>query len=211
MEALKTAIDFIDEVIRIIRGSKTIPDSKAALAERFGFDDVQTTAIVQMPLGRLAGLEKIKIEDELNALHAKIAELEGILGDGHKIREIVKDEAYAVRDRYIDDRRTEITMVSGEVDIEDLIPNEDSILTLTHNGYIKRLPADTYRLQNRGGRGVSGLAKRTTILPNICSPAPLTSMCFSSPTSAGSTVSRHIRCPRAAEPLRGLTSSISCL
>ena len=160
LEALKTAIDFIDEVIRIIRGSKTIPDSKAALAERFGFDDVQTTAIVQMPLGRLAGLEKIKIEDELNALHAKIAELEGILGDGHKIREIVKDEAYAVRDRYIDDRRTEITMVSGEVDIEDLIPNEDSILTLTHNGYIKRLPADTYRLQNRGGRGVSGLAKK---------------------------------------------------
>ena len=160
LEALKTAIDFIDEVIKIIRGSKTIPESKAALAERFGFDEVQTTAIVQMPLGRLAGLEKQKIEDELAALHAKIAELEGILGDEHKISEIVKDEAYAVRDRYIDDRRTEITMVSGEVDIEDLIPNEESILTLTHNGYIKRLPADTYRLQNRGGRGVTGLAKK---------------------------------------------------
>lgn len=160
LEALIKAIDFIDEVIRIIRGSKTIPDSKVALAERFGFDDVQTTAIVQMPLGRLAGLEKMKLEDELAGLHAKIAELEGILGDEQKIKEIVKDEAYAIRDRYVDDRRTEITMVSGEVDIEDLIPDEESILTLTHNGYIKRLPADTYRLQNRGGRGVTGLAKK---------------------------------------------------
>ena len=160
LEALNTAIDFIDEVIKLIRASKTIAESKAALAERFGFDDLQTTAIVQMPLGRLSGLEKIKIEDELAELKSKIAELEKILSDPANILAIVKDEAYIVRDKYVDDRRTDITAVSGDVDIEDLIPVEECLLTLTHLGYIQRLPSDTVRLQNRGGHGVSGMSRR---------------------------------------------------
>ncbi len=160
LEALKTALDFIDEVVRLIRASKTIAESKAALAERFGFDDVQTTAIVQMPLGRLTGLEKQKIEDELNALHAAIAEYTAILADGGRIWGLVKDEALQVRDRFVDDRRTEITAVSGEVDIEDLIPNEECVLTLTSMGYMKRQPTDTYRAQRRGGRGLSGMTRR---------------------------------------------------
>ncbi len=160
LEALKTALDFIDEVIRLIRSSRTVADSKQALADRFGFDDEQTTAIVQMPLGRLSGLEKQKIEDELKELHAKIADLEDILGNAARILTIVKDEALVIRDRFVDDRRTEITAVSGEVDIEDLIPNEECVLTLTHLGYMKRLPTDTYRAQRRGGRGISGMTRR---------------------------------------------------
>ncbi len=160
LEALKTALDFIDEVIRLIRSSRTVADSKQALADRFGFDDEQTTAIVQMPLGRLSGLEKQKIEDELKELHAKIADWEDILGNPARILTIVKDEALVIRDRFVDDRRTEITAVSGEVDIEDLIPNEECVLTLTHLGYMKRLPTDTYRAQRRGGRGISGMTRR---------------------------------------------------
>lgn len=160
LEALKTALDFIDEVIRLIRSSKTVADSKAALAERFGFDDNQTTAIVQMPLGRLSGLEKQKIEDELGELHLKIADLEAILADQFRVLSLVKEEILVVRDRFVDDRRTEITAVSGEVDIEDLIPEEECVLTLTHLGYMKRLPSDTYRAQRRGGRGISGMTRR---------------------------------------------------
>ncbi len=160
LEALKTALDFIDEVIRLIRASRTVADSKQALADRFGFDDEQTTAIVQMPLGRLSGLEKQKIEEELKELHAKIADLEDILANAFRILTIVKDEALVIRDRFVDDRRTEITAVSGEVDIEDLIPNEECVLTLTHLGYMKRLPTDTYRAQRRGGRGISGMTRR---------------------------------------------------
>lgn len=160
LEALKTALDFIDEVIKLIRASKTVADSKQALADRFGFDDDQTTAIVQMPLGRLSGLEKQKIEDELKELHAKIADLEDILANFSRVLTMVKEEALVVRDRFVDDRRTEITAVSGEVDIEDLIPNEECVLTLTHLGYMKRLPSDTYRAQRRGGRGVSGMTRR---------------------------------------------------
>lgn len=160
LEALKTALDFIDEVIKIIRSSKSIPDSKNALAERFGFDDLQTTAIVQMPLGRLSGLEKLKIEEELDELHAKIAELEGILADESKILTIVKDEALIIRDKFVDERRTEITPISGEVDIEALIPKEECVITLSNKGYAKRLPSDTYHLQRRGGRGITGMSSK---------------------------------------------------
>ena len=105
-------------------------------------------------------MEKQKIEDELKELHAKIADLEDILGNAARILTIVKDEALVIRDRFVDDRRTEITAVSGEVDIEDLIPNEECVLTLTHLGYMKRLPTDTYRAQRRGGRGISGMTRR---------------------------------------------------
>ena len=128
--------------------------------ERFSFDDIQADAIVKMRLGQLSGLERQKIEDELAALHERIAELEGILADEHKIKEIVKDECLKMRDKYGDERRTDISAVSGEVDIEDLIPVEDCVLTLTRFGYIKRQAVDVYKSQRRGGRGIMGMATR---------------------------------------------------
>ena len=160
LEALKTALDFIDEVIEIIRRSKTINDSKAALTERFGFDDEQTTAIVQMQLGKLAGLEKQKIEDELKEKLEFIKECEAILASKARILDIVKTESLNLRDKYSDDRRTEISDVAGEVDIEDLIPKEQCVLTKTNNGYIKRMACDEYEAQNRGGRGIRGMTTR---------------------------------------------------
>lgn len=160
LEGLKIALDFIDEVIEILRNSKSIPEGKAALMERFGLDDVQAQAIVAMRLGQLTGLEREKIEEELAALMERIAELMGILADESKIMAIIKEEAMAIRKRFADERRTEIQTVSGEVDIEDLIPVEECVLTLTHYGYIKRLPVDVYKTQRRGGRGVSGMTTR---------------------------------------------------
>ena len=160
LEALRTALDFIDEVIAIIRNSKTIPESKEALTERFGFDDVQTTAIVQMQLGKLAGLEKQKILDELDEKLAFIKECDEILASRQRILDIVKTESLNLRDKFSDDRRTEISDVAGEVDIEDLIPCEECVITKTVNGYIKRLPSDTYNVQNRGGRGITGMTTR---------------------------------------------------
>ena len=160
LEGLKVALDFIDEVIKIIRASKTIPESKAALTERFGLDDIQTTAIVQMQLGKLSGLEKQKILDELQEKLDFIKECEEILASHERILDIIKTEALNLRDKFSDDRRTEITDVAGEVDIEDLIPEEQCVLTKTYNGYIKRLPADTYNVQHRGGRGITGMTTR---------------------------------------------------
>ena len=128
--------------------------------ERFGFDDVQAQAIVQMRLGQLSGLERQKIEDELAALQARIAELQAILADENKIKAIVKEECLKMRDKYGDERRTDISAVSGEVDIEDLIPVEECVLTLTRFGYIKRQAADVYKTQRRGGRGIMGMATR---------------------------------------------------
>ncbi len=160
LEALKTALDFIDEVIAIIRNSKTIAESKQALTDRFGFDDVQTTAIVQMQLGKLAGLEKQKILDELQEKLDFIRECDEILASRTRILDIVKTEALNLRDKFSDDRRTEISDVAGEVDIEDLIPLEECVITKTVNGYIKRLPSDTYNVQHRGGRGITGMTTR---------------------------------------------------
>lgn len=160
LEGLKIALDFIDEVISIIRNSKTIPESKERLSERFGLDDIQTTAIVQMQLGKLAGMEKQKIEEELQEKLDFIKECQAILADHSRILDIVKTEALNLRDKYSDDRRTEITAVTGEVDIEDLIPEEQCVLTKTVNGYIKRVPVDEYSVQNRGGKGVKGMSTR---------------------------------------------------
>ena len=160
LEGLKIALDFIDEVISIIRSSKTIPESKEALSERFGLDDIQTTAIVQMQLGKLAGLEKQKILDELQEKLDFIKECEAILSSRERILDIVKTEALNLRDKFSDDRRTEISDVAGEVDIEDLIPEEECVITKTENGYIKRLPAETYNVQHRGGRGITGMTTR---------------------------------------------------
>ena len=160
LEALKIASDFVDEVISIIRGSSDIPEARERLCERFGFDAVQVDAIVKMRLGQLSGLERQKIENELAGLMERISELEGILADDTKIRAIVKEEALRMRDKYGDERRTDISPVSGEVDIEDLIPVEESVLTLTRFGYIKRQPVDLYKAQHRGGRGIIGMSTR---------------------------------------------------
>ena len=160
LEGLKIAIDFIDEVISIIRNSKDQATAKVNLMERFGLDDVQAQAIVQMRLGQLTNMERTKIEDEIAALKAKIEEYNAILADESRQREIIKEELIVIRNKFADPRRTEICAVNGEVDIEDLIPNQECVLTLTQFGYVKRLAVDTYKIQNRGGRGVSGMSRR---------------------------------------------------
>ena len=160
LEGLKTALDFIDEVIAIIRSSKDQSSARARLTERFGLDDLQTQAIVQMRLGQLSNLEQIKIEDELNALLAKIKEYNEILGDNVRILSIIKDEAMALRNKYADPRRTALVPVSGEVDIEDLIAKEECVLTMTQFGYMKRMSVDVYRTQRRGGKGIKGMNRR---------------------------------------------------
>ena len=160
LEGLKIALDFIDEVIAILRSSKSIAEGKERLMERFGLDDVQADAIVKMQLGRLTGLEREKIEAELAELAAKIKEYLEILGDERKVLEIVKNEAIEIKNKYGDERRTRIENVSGEVDIEDLIPEENCVFTMTTMGYLKRQPVDAYRTQKRGGRGISGMARR---------------------------------------------------
>lgn len=160
LEGLKIAIDFIDEVISIIRNSKDQATAKVNLMERFGLDDVQAQAIVQMRLGQLTNMERTKIEYEIAALKTKIEEYNAILADEGRQREIIKEELIVIRNKFADPRRTEICAVNGEVDIEDLIPNQECVLTLTQFGYVKRLAVDTYKIQNRGGRGVSGMSRR---------------------------------------------------
>ena len=160
LEGLKIAIDFIDEVIRIIRSSKDQPTARHALSERFGLDDAQTQAIVSMRLGQLSGLEREKIEEELTALINKIADFKDILSNGERLLGIIKTELNAIRSKFSDERRTQIESVSGEVDIEDLIPKEESFVTYTKGGYIKRTPISEYHAQKRGGKGVTGMKQR---------------------------------------------------
>lgn len=160
LEGYKIVIDFMDEVIHIIRAAKNIPDAKAALIERFGLDEVQATAIVQMQLGRLSGMEREKIEDEYVEVTAKIEEYTDILEHEEKILEIVRTDLIEIKNKYGDERRTEIAMNFNDLDIEDLIEEEDCIITLTHNGYTKRMPVDTYKSQRRGGRGITGMTTR---------------------------------------------------
>lgn len=160
LEGLKIALDFIDEVIAILRSSKSIGEGKQSLMERFGLDEVQAQAIVQMQLGRLTGLERQKIEDELRELGLKIADFKDILANESRVLAIIKDEAQSVKAKYSDERRTEIAAVTGEVDIEDLIPREECVLTMTNFGYLKRQKMDAYHTQRRGGRGVSSMKRR---------------------------------------------------
>ena len=160
LEGLLKALDFIDEVIAILRASKSIPEGKEALMARFGFDEVQANHIVQMRLGQLTGLEKEKLEDELGQLRIKIEEFLTLLSSRDNILAAVKEEALAVKKEIGDERRTEILSVSGEVDIEDLIPNVESVFTKTMMGYIKRVPVEEYAVQRKGGRGKLGLTTR---------------------------------------------------
>ena len=160
LEGYRIAIDNIDEVISIIRASKSIPDAKAALSERFTLTDVQSTAIVQMPLGRLSGLERSKIEEDYAETMKKIEEFREILSDESLVLKIVKEDLIKIRDKYGDERRTEISMIGMDIDEEDLIDEEQIVVTVTHNGYTKRVPVDTYKSQHRGGRGISGMTTR---------------------------------------------------
>ena len=161
LEGLKRATDIVDEIIATIRACKGgQAEARVAIMERFGFDELQAAAICAFRLGQLAGLEILKIESELAELQGNIAEWRSILASDEKVYAIVKEELTVLKDKYGDDRRTEIAHVSGEVDIEDLIPVEQCVFTLTHEGYIKRQPQDTYQVQKRGGRGISGLSHK---------------------------------------------------
>ncbi len=159
-EGYKIAIDHIDEVIALIKASASIPDAKASLMARFGLSDAQAQAIVEMTLGKLSGLEREKIEERLAKLQALVEELEGILADETKIKGILKDELIAIRDKYGDDRRTELVEAEDEIVLEDLIERHRCVITLTGSGYIKRLPADTYNAQRRGGKGIKGMTTK---------------------------------------------------
>ena len=156
LEGLLIAQDNIDEVIRIIRTS--YDNAKENLMQRFGLDDVQAQAILDMRLKALQGLDREKLQNEYQELEERIAYFQRVLGDMNLVNDILKDELTAIRDKYGDDRRTEIQDVEDEIDIEDLIEEEDCCYTLSNAGYIKRMPVDTYRTQKRGGRGVSGQA-----------------------------------------------------
>lgn len=161
LEGLAKAIDIVDDVIATIRACKGgQAEAKQAIMDKFGFDDPQASAIVAYRLGQLAGLEIEKILNELEELHEKIRDFTDILQSESRIDEIVKSEARAIAEKYGDERRTQISAFSGDVDDEDLIPVEECILTLTEKGYIKRQTVDTYKAQNRGGRGIMGMTRR---------------------------------------------------
>lgn len=160
LEGLKIALDNLDEVIRIIRGSKTETLAKQGLMDRFNLSEKQSQAIVDMRLGRLTGLEREKLENEYRELLEKINYFKSVLANEFMVLQIIKDELTVIKDKFADDRRTQIIADESEFDIEDLIQEEESAITLTHFGYIKRLPADTYKNQRRGGKGIIGLSTR---------------------------------------------------
>ncbi|MEI6602827.1 MAG: DNA gyrase subunit A [Clostridia bacterium] len=160
LEGLRIAIDHLDEVIRIIRSSKNEDVAKEGLIERFSLSDKQAQAIVDMRLGRLTGLEREKLENEYNELQSKIAYYNEILANDSVQYSIIKEELTVVRNKFADPRRTRIEADMDDIMDEDLIKEEDNVITLTHRGYIKRLPVDTYRSQHRGGKGVTGLTTR---------------------------------------------------
>ena len=159
-EGYKIALDNIDEIVEIMKTSESINASKATLIERFGLTDIQAQAIVEMTLGRLTGMERQKIEDELDRLHALICELEGILADENKIKDIIKEEMLEIKRKYADERRTKIEQAIDDIDLEDMIEKHNCVVTMTRAGYIKRLPSDTYSAQHRGGKGITAMATR---------------------------------------------------
>ncbi len=160
LEGYKIVIDNIDEVIKIIRASAGIAEAKEALIARFDLSEEQATAIVQMQLGRLSGMEREKIETEYNELCAKITEFEEILANKSKVMDIIKTDLCEIKDKFGDSRRTHIEAVFNDIDDESLIDEEDGIITLTHNGYVKRMPVTAYKSQKRGGRGINAMTTR---------------------------------------------------
>ena len=160
LEGLKIAQDNIDEVIHIIRTGKDDNENRPRLMERFGLSEIQANAILQMRLGRLSALNREAMENELAEIRTEIRHLEEVLGDIHLVDGIIKTEMREIAEKFGDDRRTGIETISGEMDLEDLIPVEDRVITLTHFGYIKSQPVDAYKAQRRGGRGISGMTRR---------------------------------------------------
>ena len=158
LEGLKIALDNIDEVINIIRNS--YDDAKERLMERFGLTDIQAQAILDMRLRTLSGLQREKIEEEYNQLMELIAHLRDILNSEKLVFDIIKEELLEIRDKFGDERKTKIVAAEGEIDVEDLIKEEQTVVALTHFGYIKRMPIDTYKSQRRGGKGITGIATR---------------------------------------------------
>lgn len=157
LEGLMIALDHIDEIIALIRASETDEEAKQGLMEKFSLSDKQAQAILDMRLRRLTGLERDKIQSEYNDLMKTIEELQAILNSEEKLLELIRKELIEIRDKYGDERRTEITAGAIDIEDEDLIPEEQIVVTLSHENYIKRLPADTYRAQKRGGRGIQGM------------------------------------------------------
>ncbi|MBQ4609143.1 MAG: DNA gyrase subunit A, partial [Clostridia bacterium] len=160
LEGLLIALDNIDEIVRIIRGSANTGEAKMQLMERFGLSDKQAQAILDMRLARLTGLERERLQEEYAELQKTIAYLRAVLADEKLVLGIIRDEILVIKEKYADERRTEITTMDGEIDPEDLIQEDSVVVTLTHFGYVKRIPRTTYRSQNRGGKGVSGMTTR---------------------------------------------------
>jgi len=160
LEGLLVALDNLDEVIRIIRESKTVDEAHIGLVERFGLSDAQTKAILEMRLQRLVGLERLKIKEEYDGLIKTIEDLKDILANEGRRRGIIKTELNEINEKYGDARRTEITFADGEISIEDMIPDEDMVVTISHLGYVKRTNISEYRIQGRGGRGSKGSSTR---------------------------------------------------
>ena len=162
LEGLLKALDHIDEIVAIIRASKDTGTAKEALMLRFDFTDRQAQAILDMRLARLTGLERERLQEEYDELEVTIARLEAILADEGKLMDVIKTEITEIRDKFGDERRSELTIVENEIDIEDLIQEENMVVTMTHEGYVKRVPSSVYRAQHRGGRGVSGMNVKET-------------------------------------------------
>ncbi|MEZ4507771.1 MAG: DNA gyrase subunit A [Thermomicrobiales bacterium] len=160
LEGLLKALDSIDQIIATIRASGTTEEARSNLMSGFGFTEIQANAILDMRLARLAGLERQKIEDEYKEVMAIIAELEALLADPQKVLAAIKQDLAYLKEKYGDERRTIIQDVSSDLSVEDLIPEVDVLVTMTNRGYVKRIPADVYRTQRRGGKGVTGLTMR---------------------------------------------------
>ena len=162
LEGLLKALDHIDEIVAIIRASKDTATAKEALMLRFEFTEKQAQAILDMRLARLTGLERERLMEEYQELEKTIARLSAILADERLLMDVIKTEISAIRDKFGDERRSELTVIEGEIDVEDLIQEENMVVTLTHDGYVKRVPSSVYRAQHRGGRGVSGMNVKDT-------------------------------------------------
>ena len=160
LEGLLKALDHIDAIVKLIRGSRDTAEAKSGLMEIFGFSDKQAQAILDMRLARLTNLEADKLQAEYDELERTIAFLSSILADRQKLLSVIREELQQIRDKYADERRTEISLIYGEIDYEDLIPKDDMVVTLSRFGYVKRLPQSTYRAQNRGGKGISATGLR---------------------------------------------------
>ena len=202
-EGYKIAIDHIEEIINTIRRSESISDAKAKMIEKFSLTDPQAQAIVEMPLGRLSGMERQKVEERILKLTAQVNDLKDILADIGRVREIVKSELYIMKDKFGDERRTELVEASDDIDIEDLIPRHTCVITTTESGYIKRQPADTYSAQNRGGKGMIGMkTKEEDYVDNVIITSSHSLLMFF--TSAGRVYTKKAyRIPEASRTAKG--------